>query len=279
MNIGIDGLFTITEQGQAIMLIVAGLSLMSALVRKATVDIKKVRHSRDKIKEHQKIIKEAQKNGDTDSLLKSQEEMMKHTMEQMKQNFKPMLITWIPLILALGFLATNYGDLHPAINVSITSYLPANITFENVSVLGNGTYNETNKIVVWNLPKVIADTKNSVQADLKITGGDIEELKTNKDTLVYYEANGTIGPSISTQLKNTENGSIMVLEKSLELKGENKITYLLNYENIASNNVIYFPIYFDFWIFHFHNGFSWFPWYFLVYTIFSIILSKALGLN
>ncbi|MFZ2455993.1 MAG: EMC3/TMCO1 family protein [Candidatus Altiarchaeia archaeon] len=110
MDYGISGILTFSEAGQTIALISILLSFVSAMVRKATVDMDKVKDSREKMKEHQKKMQEAQKKGDTDQMLRSQEEMTKHMMVGFKQNFKPMLITWIPVILIFNWISTQYGS-------------------------------------------------------------------------------------------------------------------------------------------------------------------------
>lgn len=104
-------MISVTPEGQIIALISVVLSIMSSLVRKATVDIEKVKGAKEKMKEHQKIAKEAQKKGHTKKALKAQEEMTKMMMEQMKQSMKPMLITFIPFILIFMWLRDQYGKI------------------------------------------------------------------------------------------------------------------------------------------------------------------------
>jgi uncharacterized membrane protein (DUF106 family) len=108
MDFGLAGILTLTEAGQSIALISVLISFVSAMVRRATVDMDKVKDSREQMKEHQKKMQEAQKKGDTDQMMKSQEEMTKHMLIQMKQNFKPMLITWIPFILIFSWMRSQY---------------------------------------------------------------------------------------------------------------------------------------------------------------------------
>ncbi len=108
MDYGITGIINLTEAGQSIALISILISFVSAMVRRATVDMDKVKDSQAKMKEHQKKMQEAQKKGHTEDMLKSQEEMTKHMMIQMKQNFKPMLITLIPFLLIFNWLRGQY---------------------------------------------------------------------------------------------------------------------------------------------------------------------------
>jgi len=117
MDFGIPGILTLTEAGQSIALISVLISFVSAMVRRATVDMDKVKNSREQMKEHQKMMQEAQKKGDTDQMMRSQEQMTKHMMIQMKQNFKPMLITWIPFILIFKWLSDQYGSMGTVANI------------------------------------------------------------------------------------------------------------------------------------------------------------------
>jgi len=117
MDFGIPGILTLTDAGQAIAMISVMISFISALVRRATVDLDKVKDSREKVKDHQKKMREAQKKGDTDQMLKIQEEMTKQLMIQMKQNFKPILITWIPFIVVFKWLADQYGSAGNVANI------------------------------------------------------------------------------------------------------------------------------------------------------------------
>jgi|WetSurMetagenome_2_1015567.scaffolds.fasta_scaffold10595_3 uncharacterized membrane protein (DUF106 family) len=117
MDFGIPGILTLTEAGQSIALISVLISFVSAMVRRATVDMDKVKNSREQMKEHQKMMQEAQKKGDTDQMMRSQEQMTKHMIIQMKQNFKPMLITWIPFILIFKWLSDQYGSMGTVANI------------------------------------------------------------------------------------------------------------------------------------------------------------------
>jgi len=48
MDFGIPGILTLTDAGQAIAMISVMISFISALVRRATVDLDKVKDSREK---------------------------------------------------------------------------------------------------------------------------------------------------------------------------------------------------------------------------------------
>lgn len=94
-----------------IMFISMCISIVSSLVRKATIDVDRLRECKEDIKKHQTIMKEATKKGHTKKAVKSQEELTKLMMEQMKHSFKPMMITFIPFILIFTWLRGNYGDM------------------------------------------------------------------------------------------------------------------------------------------------------------------------
>ncbi len=99
----------ITDAGYTIAAISTGLSIMSALVRKAVLDMDKMKEIKEKIKVHQKEMKLATKSGDMKKMQRNQEDMMSLTMENMKLSFKPMIYTFIPFILVFGWLRDQYG--------------------------------------------------------------------------------------------------------------------------------------------------------------------------
>lgn len=99
----------ITGNGQIIALISLGIALASSLVRRAVLDLDKMKEMKVKMKEHQKALKEATKSGDKKKAKRAQDELMKLTMENMKHSFKPMLYTFIPFILIFMWLKSQYG--------------------------------------------------------------------------------------------------------------------------------------------------------------------------
>lgn len=104
-------MITITPEGQVIAFISIALAIMSALVRKAVLDVKKLNRMKEEMKEQQKIMKEATKSGDTKKMQRAQEHLMKLTMENMKYSFKPMLITFIPFIIIFYWLQGQYSSI------------------------------------------------------------------------------------------------------------------------------------------------------------------------
>ncbi|HEX55116.1 MAG: hypothetical protein DRO94_00820 [Candidatus Altiarchaeales archaeon] len=106
----VSNLFTITDAGIAIAGIAIALMIMSSLVRRATVDMEKMKEIKNKLKEHQEVMKEASRSGDMKKMQRAQEEVMKLTMENLKQSLKPMSITIIPFIMIFTWLKSQYAN-------------------------------------------------------------------------------------------------------------------------------------------------------------------------
>ena len=100
----------VTFNGQIIAGISLGIAIASALVRRAVLDLDKMKEMKEKMKEHQETLKKATKSGDKKKAQKAQSELMKITMENMKHSFKPMLYTFIPFILIFTWLRGQYGE-------------------------------------------------------------------------------------------------------------------------------------------------------------------------
>ncbi|MFH1403070.1 MAG: EMC3/TMCO1 family protein [Candidatus Altiarchaeota archaeon] len=100
----------LTHDGVIIGIISIAMSLMSTLVRSATIDKEKFREQKEQIKEHQMKIKEAQKNKDLKTMKKSQQHLSELMMDQMKHSFKPMLYTMVPFLIVFGWLRNNYAQ-------------------------------------------------------------------------------------------------------------------------------------------------------------------------
>ena len=106
----VSNLFTITDAGIAIAGIAIALMIMSSLVRRATVDMEKMKEIKNKLKEHQEVMKKASRSGDIKKMQRAQEEIMKLTMENLKQSLKPMSITIIPFIMIFTWLKSQYAN-------------------------------------------------------------------------------------------------------------------------------------------------------------------------
>jgi len=100
----------IKDSGLVISAISGGLALLSSLIRMAVLDMEKMKDIKERLKEQQKIIKEATKKGQIKKAQKAQEELMKLTIENLKHGMKPMIYTIIPFILIFGWLKGEYGN-------------------------------------------------------------------------------------------------------------------------------------------------------------------------
>lgn len=100
----------VTFEGQIIAGISLGIAIASSLVRRAVLDLDKMKEMKERMKEHQETLKKATKSGDKKKAKKAQDELMKITMENMKHSFKPMIYTFIPFILIFMWLRGQYGE-------------------------------------------------------------------------------------------------------------------------------------------------------------------------
>lgn len=98
----------ITPAGQIIAAVSFGIAIASALVRRAVLDMDKMREMKERMKEHQEILKKATKAGDKKKASKAQSKVMELTMENLKYSFKPMIYTFIPFILVFLWLKGEY---------------------------------------------------------------------------------------------------------------------------------------------------------------------------
>jgi len=102
----------LSESAKEITLISAALAFMSAMVTKIFLS-EEGKAAKEKLKELQKDMKNAQKKGHVKKMQKLQGEMMTTMMESFRHQFKPMLITFIPFILVFYWLRDTYGGLGP----------------------------------------------------------------------------------------------------------------------------------------------------------------------
>lgn len=291
-------MISITLDGWIIVFISIGIAIASSLVRKATLDMEKLKESKEKIKEHQKIIKEATKKGHTKKAMKSQEEMTKLMMENFRHSMKPMMITIIPFILVFGWLAGTYGDIRPAENVIIVDILPSDIKYLDVNATDNGTFNDEDNIITWFIGTVHTDSTEKVSVNLTVNPSISDKDSFHNIAILYYtEKDGTKGPTVFSNLTEPIEGAVMTIEKEYkETELNNEISYDIIYRNIALHNVVEFPlkVYIDIPIplpsitkigenfriyFNINNGFGWLMWYILCSLISSLILNKLMKLS
>ena len=86
------------------------VSFLISLINYFVLDKEKVRDTKTKQKNLQKQIKEHQKAGNHAKMLELNKEMMTLTIEMIKHSFKPMIITFIPIILLIGFIRGIYTE-------------------------------------------------------------------------------------------------------------------------------------------------------------------------
>lgn len=103
-------LLEVTSNGQIITAISFGIAITSALVRRAVLDMDRMKEMKEKMKEHQDTLKKATKSGDKKKAKTAQDELMKITIENMKHSFKPMLYTFIPFILVFMWLRGQFEE-------------------------------------------------------------------------------------------------------------------------------------------------------------------------
>ncbi len=109
------------------------VAIFSIYVRMRVMDMDKYRETQAKMKEQQKLLKEAQKAKDMKAMQKAQEQMMSHMMSNMKESYKPMVITLIPILLVFWWMGTTYGDIGAVHNATIVDALPANASILSAS--------------------------------------------------------------------------------------------------------------------------------------------------
>ncbi len=100
----------VTANGQIITGISLGIAIASSLVRRAVLDLDKLKEMKEKMKEHQDTLKKATKSGDKKTAKKAQGEVMRLSMENMKHSFKPMIYTFIPFILIFMWIRGEFGE-------------------------------------------------------------------------------------------------------------------------------------------------------------------------
>ncbi|ODS37391.1 hypothetical protein BEH94_04530 [Candidatus Altiarchaeales archaeon WOR_SM1_SCG] len=109
----------LSESAIEIALISAALAFMSAMVTKIFLS-EEGKAAKEKLKELQKDMKNAQKKGHVKKMQKLQGEMMTTMMESFRHQFKPMLITMGPFLLVFWWLKGNYEWMGTIVNLPIT---------------------------------------------------------------------------------------------------------------------------------------------------------------
>ncbi|MBI4215056.1 DUF106 domain-containing protein [archaeon] len=103
----------LTQAAIEVALIGIAVSLGSALVSKKLVNQKRMKEIRGRMSNLQKRTADAKKRNDIEEIKKLEEEnkqMLPLMKEMMIGSVKPMAITFLPLILVLGFMGSTYGN-------------------------------------------------------------------------------------------------------------------------------------------------------------------------
>ncbi len=110
------------------------LGLVSTLLQKYLTDQAKMRRLKDDTKKLQKQMKDAQKKGEHDKMLKAQQKMMPIQMDLLRESFKPLLWTMVPFLLIFFWLSVHFAFLpvEPGVPFTVTA------AFED-GVSGNAT--------------------------------------------------------------------------------------------------------------------------------------------
>ncbi|MBI1974162.1 TMCO1/EMC3 family protein [Candidatus Micrarchaeota archaeon] len=103
----------ITQAAIEVTAIGIAVSLASGLISKRITNQKRMKEIKEKMTGLQKRMAEARKSGNQDEIkrLEAEQKQLAPLMkEMMVGSFKPMMITFIPLLLVLGFLGSTYGN-------------------------------------------------------------------------------------------------------------------------------------------------------------------------
>jgi len=105
-------IISLMQQNPKASIIIIGfiVSFLISLINYFVLDKEKVRDTKVKQKALQKQIKEHQKAGNHAKMMELNKEMMTLTMDMMRHSFKPMIITFIPIILLIGFIRDIYTE-------------------------------------------------------------------------------------------------------------------------------------------------------------------------
>ncbi len=105
-----------------IFIIASLVSLFISLVTNKVVDQKRMKELREKVKEYQSRLMEAQKKGNTKEMAKLQRQMMEMQSEMLSSSLKPMFYTMAPIIIVFAWLRHYFP---PGLKfVDLPFYLP-----------------------------------------------------------------------------------------------------------------------------------------------------------
>ncbi|MBU0898268.1 MAG: DUF106 domain-containing protein [Nanoarchaeota archaeon] len=93
-----------------ILLVAAGISLLSALFHKFFVNQNDLKQMKNEMKYQKERANAAKKRGDKGVEAEASKEMMSLSGKQMKMTMKPLMYTMIVVIVILGWLSTTYAE-------------------------------------------------------------------------------------------------------------------------------------------------------------------------
>jgi len=100
----------ITDDGIVIAVIASLVSIIGILIRRAVIDMDKMKEMRETINKKRKEREDAIKSGKHKKAQKLEEDILQLTLEMMKQSLKPSLYTFVPFILVFYYLKNNFGS-------------------------------------------------------------------------------------------------------------------------------------------------------------------------
>lgn len=93
----------------AILILSLLLGLFSTVLQKYLTNQAKMRRIKNDTKKMQKQMREHQKKGETDKVLKVQQQLMPIQMDMMKESFRPLLVTMVPFLLIFFWLSNHFA--------------------------------------------------------------------------------------------------------------------------------------------------------------------------
>ncbi|MFH1125862.1 MAG: EMC3/TMCO1 family protein [Candidatus Altiarchaeota archaeon] len=249
-----SGFIDVTSQGQMITVISVGLALMSLIVRKVVVDQEKFKKQREDMKELNKQMKEAQKEGDTKRISETYSKLMQINSEVMKQSFKPMIFTLIPFLLIFGWMRGSYDA--TMTNVVLVNPIPDGVVLKDLNVSEEGFYNQSAGMLVWKRGIVQPGNSSTLSAEFLLEGA---QTPLDKPAALYYKS---ATEEIREPIESNKTEGIVFLQ-TVESKG-NRVRITLYYNNAKSNIVA--------GLMGFELG--WLGWYFICSMMASLILNK-----
>lgn len=134
------------------------VSLIVTVIYKYVTDQAMMKQLKDDLKQLQQKAKEHK--GDSGKMMKVQKEMMDKNMVLMKHSFKPTLITFLPLILIMGWLQTNmaFDPIPPDTVFSVAVAVDKDfagivelLDTPNVVVIGDRNQTPRNRMAIFDL--------------------------------------------------------------------------------------------------------------------------------